>query len=121
MQGYGSVHGSRFAGTSFTIVGSEVRAGLSYPRDKTTLCPSRSAVFKMLCHTAREKYTEVARQRRCGPVLGLDRHFPTKSEMFCLRTEFYTIVVLEASTILTGSSQHSESNPFSILLHYTRY
>ena len=49
----------------------------------------------MLCYTAYEKYTEVARERWCVLVLGLDRHFSTKSKMFCLRTEFYATIVLE--------------------------
>lgn len=38
--------------------------------------------------------------------------------MFCLRTEIYTTVVLEASSILTESIQHSEPNPFSVFLYY---
>jgi hypothetical protein len=50
---------------------------------------------------AREKYRGSQDRDGAARVLGLDRHFPTKSEMFCLRTEFCTTVVLEASSILT--------------------
>ena len=55
---------------------------------------------------AREKYTEVARTVavRTGPRL---------------RSAFPTIVVLEASIVLTERTLYSESNLFSVLLHYT--
>ena len=57
-------------------------------------------------------HTHTAKTRRCGPVLGLDRH----SLLVCLPEE---VIVLEASKTLTECTQHSEWNPFSICLHFS--